>query len=88
MIEHCINCESHKWTTRHSEAKYNSFAQQMQEQLGGPGVCSINSLPGSWLNSGTLAGLQFNDFPTPDNPSISIAGRMGTFEVYANIGQP
>ena len=60
----------------------------MQEQLGGPAACSINELPGSWLDSPTVACLQFNDFPSRDAPTIGIAGRMATFEIYANIGQP
>ena len=88
MIEHCVGCDSHKWTTRHSAAKYESFAKQMQEQLGGESVCLINKLPGSWLESPTLVGLQLKEYPAANNPEHSIDGRMATFEIYANIGHP
>ena len=32
--------------------------------------------------------LQFNDYPSAEAERVSIAGRMGTFEIYANLGAP
>lgn len=28
IVEHCENCRSHQWNTRHDEAKYKSFAEE------------------------------------------------------------
>ena len=60
----------------------------MQTQLGGPGKCMINQIPGAWLESPAAAALQYDEYPDPAASQIKIAGRMATFEVYANIGQP
>ena len=28
IIEHCENCRTHNWNTRHDEAKYKQFAEE------------------------------------------------------------
>lgn len=35
-----------------------------------------------------MTALQFNDYPSTEAEMVSVAGRMGTFEVYANLGAP
>lgn len=51
IIEHCVDCKSHKWTTRHNEAKYKQYAEEMQNHLGGADKCWINQVPGAWLGA-------------------------------------
>ena len=58
----------------------------MQEALGGPRFCLINAVPGSWLSSPITKAMQFIDIKDTQADQITITGRMGTFEVYANIG--
>ena len=83
-----MGCEAHKWTTRHSEAKYRQFAEEMQRCLGGPEKCWINQVPGAWLSQKHMNALQFNEYPSMEAERVSITGRMGTFEVYGNLGAP
>ena len=87
FIEHCVNCESHKWTTRHNEAKYKQFAEEIQFKLGGPDKCWINTVPGSWLGAPLIQSLQI-DFQDPNSDKVAVRGRMATFEIYANLGAP
>ena len=60
----------------------------MQRNLGGPEKCWINQVPGAWLSQKPMNALQFIDYPSIEAERVTIAGRMGTFEVYANLGAP
>ena len=60
----------------------------MQKILGGPEKCWINQVPGAWLSQKPMTALQFNEYPSMEAMMVWIAGRMGTFEVYANLGAP
>ena len=62
VVEHCMNCSNHGFSTYHDEEKYNFFAQQLQAELGGPSRCRTNEIPGSWLKSPLFKGVQFTDF--------------------------
>ena len=61
VIEHCTDCKTHRLTTRHDKAKYESFASQMQESLGGASVCLINELPEAWLTQPICQAMQLRN---------------------------
>ena len=61
----------------------------MQRYLGGPDKCWINQVPGAWFSQKPpMNALQYNEYPSKEAERVSIAGRMGTFEVYGNLGAP
>ena len=64
------------------------FAEQVQQQLGGPEQCLINRVPGHWLQAPVIGALQFEEYPDFAAASVALAPRLGTFEVFANIGAP
>lgn len=33
VIEHCRDCKSHEWNTRHDEAKYVGFADSVSAEI-------------------------------------------------------
>ena len=33
VIEHCENCRSHQWNTRHDEAKYKQYAEESKPNV-------------------------------------------------------
>lgn len=55
--------------------------------LGGPINCLINELPVEWLESPVTSDLNFIGGESPNKSNhIAIRQRLGSFELYANLG--
>ena len=91
VIEHCCDCISHYGTTHHIEEKYIRYANTLQEELGGPEMCLANHIPAVWRQSPLIKSqmkVKKARKSTPDDELIRIKPRMGSFEVFVNIGVP
>ena len=77
-IEHCINCNNHKWCTSHDESKYISYFTSCKNAI--LRVCSQVTV----LENQVPLGYQtkFITDPNTSKPGKSHFPRIGSFEVY------
>ena len=82
VIEHCQNCSSHQWNTRHDEAKYTGFAHSVTDAIKSQipeASVLINQVPKEWHEKDIYCSLIPN---YDDNYHVyDMVGRMGAFEV-------
>ena len=52
VIEHCVDCHTHNWNTRHDEAKYKGYATDLaariKEQVPDATIV-FNKVPKKWF---------------------------------------
>lgn len=85
VIEHCENCGTHQWNTRHNEGQYKQMAMGVAESLVAniPGSEVIfNKVPKEYAMSDIYCQLIANE--DGNNPFYDVQPRIGAFEVSYN----
>ena len=53
IVEFCQNCRTHNWNTRHEEARYKNYAQEMADCISktiSGSVVYQNQIPKEWVD--------------------------------------
>ena len=82
VIESCTNCASHQWNTRHVEATYQQFCNDVTSKLKEliPGCeVYVNRVPKAWAMYPIYCQLVPNE--DPNNEFYDMMPRRGAFEV-------
>ena len=82
VIEHCQNCRSHGWSTRHDEAKYKGYAADVASRIREhvpEATVLYNQVPKRWFEKEIYCQLVPNE--DDDNDVYDMIPRMGAFEV-------
>ena len=86
VFEVCTNCSSHKWNTRHDEAKYLATFNHCAEVIKAiipNATCVMNKVPKPWYEKEIYCQLIPND--DDNNPYYDVVPRTGAFEVSTVI---
>ena len=82
IIEHCVDCKSHQWNTRHDLAKYKGFASDLtraiQEHVPNA-IVLTNAIPKTWYEKQLYFQLVPND--NENDECFDMIPRIGAFEV-------
>ena len=92
VVEHCENCKTHSWNTRHDEPKYKKYGLDSKFILNDKGIVAktimelipdavvvINKTPKEWVDYDIYCQLVPND--DDNDPYYNIVPRTGAFEV-------
>ena len=82
VIEHCVDCHTHRWNTRHDEAKYKSFAADLASRIqqNVPDATILyNQVPKKWYEKEIYCQLIPNE--DEKNDLYDMFPRMGAFEL-------
>jgi len=85
VIEHCENCPSHKWNTRHDEKQYKNYAISCAaaiKELVPDTEVVFNLVPKEYAMSEIYCQLIPND--DPNQPFYEMVPRIGAFEISVN----
>lgn len=80
-------CSQHQWNTRHDEAKYSGYFDQVSGIIKGlipEAVCVMNKVPKAW--SGKEIYCQMIPNEDDNDPFYDRVPRIGAFEVSTVIG--
>ena len=82
VIEHCKDCSTHGWNTRHNERKYLEFAVNLANSIKEhvpSAMILFNQVPKAWFQSNLYCQLISNNDQT--NDVYDVMPRLGSFEV-------
>ena len=82
VFEVCAQCGSHSWNTRHDEAKYMGFFNDVAAAIKAhipTANCIMNRVPKQWFEKEVYCQLIPNE--DDNNPFYDMLPRIGAFEV-------